>query len=99
MWWSEFERQVPDFAHEIRERLEGPGIVLVGTTRRDGSSRISPVEAVFERGQLYFDMMWRSQKALDLLQDQRIEVHAAVADPDAPQHKVRGRVEETHDAE
>ena len=49
MWWSEFERQVPDFAHEIRERLEGPGIVLVGTTRRDGSSRISPVEPVFEQ--------------------------------------------------
>ena len=91
MWWAEFERAAPEFAGMLRDHLEAPGLVLVGTVRPDGSARISPVEPLFEAGQLYLDMMWRSLKARDLLRDPRIEVHAAVAGPNAPQYKLHGR--------
>ena len=64
MWWHEFAEAAPALAARLREEFERAGVVLVGTVRADGSVRISPVEAVFEGGQLYLDMM-RSRKALD----------------------------------
>lgn len=44
MRWSEIERSQPRLAELGRRRLLGPGVVLVGTIRRDGTRRISPVE-------------------------------------------------------
>ena len=44
MGWSEIERSQPRLAELGRHRLLGPGVVLVGTIRRDGTRRISPVE-------------------------------------------------------
>ena len=98
MWWHEFAEAAPALAARLREEFERAGVVLVGTVRADGSARISPVEPVFEGGQLYLDMM-RSRKALDLLRDPRVEVHAPPADRNAPQYKLHGRVVETHDEE
>jgi hypothetical protein len=97
MWWHEFSRAAPALAGQLRHAFEEAGIVVVGTKRPDGSARLSPVEAVFEGGHLYLDMMWGSRKARDLLQDARIEVHAVPAGRDAPQIKLRGRVVETFD--
>ena len=97
MWWKDFAEAAPDLAQRLREQFEGAGIVLVGTVRADGAPRISPVEPVFEAGQLYLDMMWHSRKALDLLRDARLEVHAPPPDRNAPQYKLYGRVIETID--
>ena len=97
MWWAEFEQAAPAFALALRRQFEAPGLVLVGTIRPDGSARISPVEPLFEAGQLYLDMMWGSLKARDLRRDPRLEVHAAVVDPKAPQYKLRGRTVEVLD--
>ena len=41
--WGEFEAAEADLAALGRRRLEEPGVVLVGTLRRDGWPRISPV--------------------------------------------------------
>jgi hypothetical protein len=58
-------------------RLE---IVLIGSVRRDGSPRISPVESDIVDGELMAGMMWRSKKALDLLRDPRCIIHSTVHD-------------------
>jgi hypothetical protein len=43
MRWQEFEARQPALASVGAQKLTGPG-VLMGTARRDGSPRISPVE-------------------------------------------------------
>jgi hypothetical protein len=96
MWWNDFAQTAPPLAARLREEFDRAGVVLVGTIRRDGGARISPVEPVFYGDQLYLDMM-RSLKAFDLLRDPRIEVHAPPVDRNAPQLKLRGSAIEVHD--
>jgi hypothetical protein len=91
MIWGEFESAVPDMAIVGRQRL---GILaLVGTIRKDGSPRISPVEPFVASGHLLLGMMRRSRKAFDLLRDPRCVVQNAVSDPEGSQgeFKLRGR--------
>ena len=80
MRWAEFESACPDIAGIAQERIAKDELVLVGTTRRDGSPRISPCEVDFAAGHLFLGMMWRSKKALDLLRDPRIVVHSVPSD-------------------
>jgi hypothetical protein len=74
----------------------------LATLRRDGSPRISAIEADFVAGDLWLGAMWQSRKALDLIRDPRFALHSATADPgegwqgDA---KVGGRAEEITDPE
>jgi hypothetical protein len=58
MRWSEIERSQPRLAKLGRHRLLDPGVVLVGTIRRDGTPRISPVEPCVMDGDLWLAMMW-----------------------------------------
>jgi hypothetical protein len=67
MHWSDIEEAQPRLAGLSRERLVGPGVVLVGTIRRDGTPRISPVEPYLLDGDLWLSMLWQSTKARDLL--------------------------------
>ncbi|MGB2693985.1 MAG: pyridoxamine 5'-phosphate oxidase family protein [Dehalococcoidia bacterium] len=83
MKWSEFEAAAPDLAARGRERFEATGLALVGTIRKDGTPRISPLEPLIADGELYLGMMWQSRKALDLLRDPRCVVHSTVSKPDA----------------
>lgn len=73
--------------------LDDPGVVLVGTIRRDGSPRLSPVEPLFWDGDLWLAMGFESLKAKDLVRDPRILVHSIVTgrDGSAGEFKVRGR--------
>ena len=80
MRWDAFEAACPELAALARERIEPRHLCLVGTLRRDGSPRISPVEPYFVGGELMIGMMWRSRKALDLLRDPRLVVHSPVTD-------------------
>jgi hypothetical protein len=93
MRWSELERQQPRFAALGRERLIEPGVVLVGTIRRDGAPRISPVEPLLWEGELWLSMLHGSLKAADLIRDSRVLVHGIVTSRDgaAGEYKVRGR--------
>ena len=83
------------------ERFERTGLVLIGTIRKNGWPRISPVEPLITDGHLYFGMMWKPQKALDLLRDPRCTVHSVISNRDASEgeFKVYGRGVEIQDLE
>lgn len=80
MRWDEFAAACPELASLGEERLRGRELCLVGTLRRNGYPRISPVEPEFVDGELMLGMMWRSPKALDLLRDPRCVIHSVVSD-------------------
>jgi hypothetical protein len=69
--------------------VDGVGLVLVGTLRRNGWPRISPVEPLITEGSLYLGMMWQSKKALDLLADPRCVVHSTVTDKSGAEGDVK----------
>jgi hypothetical protein len=99
MRWDEFERACPTIAELARERFAKDELVIVGTMRPDGSARISPNEVDFTAGRLFISMMWRSQKALDLLRDPRIAVHSVPSDRFNPggDIKLYGRIVDERD--
>jgi hypothetical protein len=80
--WGDVEAQQPRLAALGKERLGTPGVVLVGTIRRDGTPRISPVEPFFWRGDLWLAMLLDSLKARDLRRDPRVLVHSIVTSRD-----------------
>jgi hypothetical protein len=100
MNWTDFARQAPDLAAFGRERIDATGLVLVGTLRRDGLPRVSPVEPLIVDGSLNLGMMHRSRKALDLLRDPRCLVQTTVRDREdlAGELKLRGRAVPVDDA-
>lgn len=62
--------------------LNATNVALLGTLRRDGSPRISPVEPYLGSTGLLIGAMARSQKAADLRRDPRYVLHSAVTGPD-----------------
>ena len=99
--WQEFAAQEPELAALGEGQFARTGLALVGTLRRDGWPRISPVEPFFVDGQLYLGMTWRSVKALDLLRDPRCVIHSTVSERDGTEgeFKVYGRALEVTDLE
>ena len=97
--WQQFATQSPELAARGAAQFARTGLALVGTLRRDGWPRISPVEPFIADGQLYLGMMWRSRKALDLLRDPRCVVHSTVSNRDGTEgeFKVYGRAIEVTD--
>ena len=80
MRWTEFAAGAPDLSELGERRLRSRELCLVGTLRRNGWPRISPVEPEFVGDELMLGMMWRSPKALDLLRDPRLVVHSTLTD-------------------
>ena len=101
MTWEEFQRNDPELAALGRERFDRTGLILLGTLRKNGWPRISPVEVLITDGQLYLGMMWRSRKALDLLRDPRCTVHSTVSDRAGTEgeFKVYGHAVDVQDVE
>jgi Pyridoxamine 5'-phosphate oxidase len=99
MRWSDLESAQPGLAGLGRQRLLQPGVVLVGTIRRDGSPRLSPVEPYLLDGDLWLCLLWQSAKAADLLRDPRVLVHSIVTGRDGAEgeFKVRGTARAEHD--
>ena len=81
MRWCEIAAQQPALGAVVHDQLIGPGVLLVGTTRRDGSARISGTEPLIMDGQLWLSMMPASTKARDLSRDPRILLHSIVTGP------------------
>jgi hypothetical protein len=97
--WADFEDAEPDLAAVGRERIERHGFMLVGTTRRDGTARISPVEVRLVESHLATNVVRGSTKERDLRRDDRVVLHDPVlssADP-AEEYILRGRLVETYD--
>jgi hypothetical protein len=99
--WADFEAVAPMLAAQGRELIEHFRFVLVGTIRRDGTPRISPVEARLVNDHLMLVMIPGTLKARDLLRDPRILVNSPITHPDDPnrEFKLRGRVIEIQDPE
>ncbi|WP_309054865.1 pyridoxamine 5'-phosphate oxidase family protein [Streptomyces sp.] len=74
--WSAFEAAEPALAATVRERFGQYTHHALATLRRDGSPRLSGIEADFRAGELWLGMMPRSRKALDLLRDARFSLLA-----------------------
>lgn len=92
--WAELERAAPEIAGHGRDLIEKFQFVLIGTLTKDGSPRVTPVEAYVIDGHLVANMIPRSLKARDLLRDARVYIHAPVtAKEGSPEFKLAGRAE------
>jgi hypothetical protein len=95
--WNDIALVAPEFAAAVRALFDAHKHKTLATLRKDGSPRISGIEADFVDGDLWLGAMWQSRKALDLRRDPRFALHSATADADEAwpgDAKVAGRVEE-----
>ena len=101
MRWDEFAKECPELAALGEERFRARELCLVGTLRRNGYPRISPVEPDFVDGELMLGMMPRSPKALDLFRDPRCVVHSVVSDREGTEgdFKLYGRAVDVEEPE
>ncbi len=101
MNWNEFAQAAPDLAQAGEERFERWGLLLLGSVRKDGTPRISPVEPLIVGGELMLGMMWQSKKALDLLREPRCLVHSVITDRkgNEGEFKLRGRARDIGDSD
>ena len=79
--WAEIAAAEPDFAERVRKRFDAYKHKVIATLRRDGSPRISGIEAEFKDGQVSLGMMPGSLKAKDLQRDPRLALHSGTEDP------------------
>ena len=62
---------------------------MLGTLRRDGSPRISPIEPYIVNGRLLVGAMAWSAKAADLRRDPRYVLHTTVTGPDSGEGELK----------
>jgi hypothetical protein len=79
--WGEIEASAPELAARAKAAFDAHKHKVLATLRRDGSPRISGIEASFTDGELWLGMMPSSRKALDLRRDPRLALHSATVDP------------------
>jgi Pyridoxamine 5'-phosphate oxidase len=103
--WKEIEAAAPELAGRAQAAFDAHKHKVLATLRKDGSPRISGIEATFLDGDLWLGVMPHSVKALDLRRDPRLALHSASVDsPDDAtawpgDAKLSGRAEEVTDAE
>lgn len=99
--WQAVAEAEPEFTDAVRALFDAHRHKTLATVRRDGSPRISGIEAVFVDGELWFGGWTDSRKVRDLLRDPRFALHSGTAEPvfagDTPtawtgDAKVAGRV-------
>lgn len=87
--WRDVELGAPGLSRLGLAQLNSARVALLGTLRRDGSPRISPVEPYIAKGQLLIGAMAWSAKASDLRRDQRYALHSAVTGPDTGEGELK----------
>jgi hypothetical protein len=87
--WRDVELGAPEIARQGVARLHAARVALLGTLRRDGSPRISPIEPFIAGGQLLIGAMAWSAKAGDLRRDPRYVLHSAVTGPDTGEGELK----------
>jgi hypothetical protein len=87
--WAEFEQSSPELAGLARERFEMTDLVMLGTLRKDGWPRITPIEYTIFEGDFAIGGMWQSKKMLDLLRDPRCTIHSTTTDKDGKEGDVK----------
>ncbi len=89
MTWRDLEVSAPEIARLGRERFDEARVGLLGTLRRDGSPRISPIEPYFVGGHLVFGAMSWSLKTRDLQRDPRCVLHSTVSGPSSGEGELK----------
>lgn len=74
--WSGFAAAEPVFADTVRRRFQLYKHHVLATVRKDGSPRVTGLEADFRFDELLLGMMPGSRKSLDLVRDPRFALHA-----------------------
>jgi hypothetical protein len=99
--WKDVSAAAPEFARSVETAFDAHLHKTIATLRRDGSPRISGVEATFGDGELWLGMMPGSIKARDLVHDPRLAIHSATADSEMKNGdaKIAGRAVEITDRE
>src|SRR6201992_4370824 len=98
MKWAEIAAHEPALGAAAHDRLIQSGVLLIGTTRRNGSARISGVEPLIMDGELWLSMMPGSAKVSDLDRDPRLQVHSIISGPEAAiEIKLRGTARRERD--
>ena len=87
--WRDVELGAAELARLGLARLNSARVALLGTLRRDGSPRISPVEPCIAEGQLLIGAMAWSAKASDLRRDPRYVLHSVVTGPDTAEGELK----------
>ncbi len=87
--WRDVEQGAPELARLGHARLAAARLVMLGTLRRDGSPRISPVEPCIVDGRLLVGAMTWSGKAADLRRDPRYVLHSVVSGPDSSEGELK----------
>jgi hypothetical protein len=98
--WDEFEKVAPRIAAVFERRHAAAGnLCMLGTLRRDGFPRISPMEPRFFERDLWIGGMPGTVKFQDLARDPRFTLHTATIDPQVADGdaKVWGTVEDVLD--
>jgi hypothetical protein len=99
--WGEITKDAPDFCARVRRRFDVGTNKALATVRRDGSPRVSAIEAEFSDEEVTMGMMGGSLKLLDVRRDPRIALHSPTIDapendPDWPgDAKLAGTLVET----
>ena len=100
--WHELASAEPEFAARVQRVFDAHRHKTLATLRRDGSPRISGIEAQFTDGEVWLGMMPDSLKVQDLRRDPRLALHSASEDPppDSPSAwmgdaKIAGRAVES----
>jgi hypothetical protein len=91
--WSAFAAEATSLADDIARLIGRFRFAFLGTIRRDGSPRISPVETHLVEGRLLMVMIPRTRKAQDVRRDNRVALQSPISDPanPGPEYKLRGR--------
>lgn len=87
--WKHFESESPDLARLAKERFAASDLVTLGTLRKNGWPRITPIEYTFFDDELVLGGMWQSKKLLDLLRDPRCAIHSVTANKDGQEGDVK----------
>jgi hypothetical protein len=79
--WHEIVADRPEFASQVEARFDAYKHKVIATLRKDGSPRISGIEAEFRDGEVRVGMMPGSLKSKDVARDPRVAIHSATEDP------------------
>jgi hypothetical protein len=87
--WRDLELGAPDIARLGTARLNGARVALLGTLRRDGSPRISPVEPYFAAGHLLVGPWPGPERQPTCGETPRYVLHSAVTGPDTGEGELK----------
>jgi predicted pyridoxine 5'-phosphate oxidase superfamily flavin-nucleotide-binding protein len=90
--WEDFANEAAALASKVENLIDQYGFALIGTVRRDGTPRISPVETHLLGTDLALVMIPRTRKATDIGRDNRLILQSPVVNAANPgsEYKLRG---------